>query len=236
MVNDSTVWYQRGVRAIAVTLAMVAAAGAAACGPRPPTAPTTSPAGPSSTTVGATINPARIDRVRHELAPGYEAGPLDQLATPVSLWGVGSDWQAEPAQCGALAAPAVDPATARGWSASGEGGIVYAGVARLVAPADPTLVEQCARWSVRGGRTSGDVHAIDAPAIDAARTTGMAADLTTVVEGGNETHTHADTFTADLGEYHCFVTIVTDPGSPSPPLGADVAADLLTKTVSAVRG
>jgi hypothetical protein len=101
--------------------------------------------------------------------------------------------------------------------------------------ADPALGEQCAEWSVQGGRTSGVVRALDAPVIDATLTAGMAADLATVVEGGSETHTHADTFTAEVGDYHCFVTLVTDPGSPNPPLGADVAADLLTKTVSALR-
>ncbi|BBX31478.1 hypothetical protein MMAG44476_26419 [Mycolicibacterium mageritense DSM 44476 = CIP 104973] len=206
---------------------------AVACGSQPAQAPTTQS---TTTPAAATINPARIDRVRHDLPAGYESGVLDQRATPISLWGLRSEWVAEPEQCAELAAPGVDPATSRGWSASGPGGIVYAAVARVTAPPDSALAGQCGQWSINGGRTSGEVTALDAPAIDAAITTGMAAELTTVVEGGTETHTHADTFTADLGDYHCYVTVVTDPGSPNPALGADVAADLLVKTVSALRG
>ena len=213
-----------------VTWWLAMMAGVAACAPVPAPAPS------SSTTGAATVNPARINQVRRELPPGYEMGMLDPGATPLSLWGLGTDWTADPAPCAQLAAPAVDPATFRGWSASGPGGIVYAAVARVVAPADPVLGEQCARWSVTGGRTFGAVHAIDAPMIEAAHTVGMAADLQTIVEGGTETRTHTDTFTAETEGYHCFVTLVTDPGSPNPPLGAEVAAELLRKTVSALRG
>ncbi|MBW8711263.1 MAG: DUF5642 family protein, partial [Mycobacterium sp.] len=54
--------------------------------------------------------------------------------------------------------------------------------------------------------------------------------------GGTETRSHADTFTAYLGDYVTFVTVVSDPGSPNPALGQDFAADLLVKTVSALRG
>ena len=216
---------------IARTLLLGCLALGVACGP-----PTPAPSPPSSTSTAATINPARIDRVRHDLPAGYESGAIDQRATPISLWGFGSQWVAEPAECAALAAPAVDPGTSRGWSASGAGGIVYAAVVRTAAPSDPWLVEQCGQWSFTGGHTSGAVSTLVAPVIYAATTAGMAAELTTVVEGGTETHMHADLFTADLGDYHCFVTVVTDPGSPNPALGADVAADLLVKTVSALRG
>ena len=45
---------------------------------------------------------------------------------PLAFWGFGPQWMADPPQCGALADPAVDAATVRGWSASGPGGIVYA--------------------------------------------------------------------------------------------------------------
>jgi hypothetical protein len=59
---------------------------------------------------------------------------------------------------------------------------------------------------------------------------------TTVVEGGTVTHSHADSFTAYLGDYVVMITVVTDPGTPNPALGEDFAAGLLVKTVSALRG
>ena len=65
---------------------------------------------------------------------------------------------------------------------------------------------------------------------------GLSTATTTVVEGGTETRSHADTFIAYLGDYVAFVTVVTDPGSPDPALGQDFAAELLVKTVSALRG
>jgi hypothetical protein len=58
----------------------------------------------------------------------------------------------------------------------------------------------------------------------------------TVVEGGTETQSHARTFIADLDDHRCTVTVITDPGSPNPTLDAGFAADLLVKTVSALRG
>jgi hypothetical protein len=64
----------------------------------------------------------------------------------------------------------------------------------------------------------------------------MATASTTVVEGGTETRSHADTVTAYLGDHIAFVALLTDPGSPNPQLGAQFAADLMTKTVSALRG
>jgi len=42
--------------------------------------------------------------------------------------------------------------------------------------------------------------------------------------------------TMTLGEYVAFITVVTEPGSPNPALGQDFAAELLVKTVSALRG
>lgn len=182
------------------------------------------------------MNPARIDRARQNLPAGYDVAAIDMRVTPIALWGFGSQWIADPAQCGALAAPAVDPATARGWSGSGPGGIVYAVVARTTAEPDAGLAEQCGQWTVTGGHSRATVTAVAAPAISDADTTGMTTAISTVVEGGNETHLHADTFSADLGEFHCFVTVVSDPGAPTPPLDAGFAADLLVKTVSAMRG
>ena len=58
----------------------------------------------------------------------------------------------------------------------------------------------------------------------------------TVVEGGTETRSHADTVTAYLDDHVAFITVVTDPGSPHPQLGADFANALMVKTVAALRG
>jgi hypothetical protein len=85
------------------------------------------------------------------------------------------------------------------------------------------------------GPTTGTFRLIDAPAIGSANTLGMAADIRTVVEGGNETRSQADTFVAAEQGRLVYVTVVTDPGSPTPSLGADFAAQLLTKTVAALR-
>jgi hypothetical protein len=211
----------------------------AACG-RPPE-PAATPASPEPTRDAGTVNPARIDRVRQELPAGYEVVGLDPRATPVSLWGFGPNWTAEPPECAESAAPVADPA--RGWSASGPGGIVYTAIAQAKASAggpDSERDARCGQWRVSGGHAVGSVTAVEAPVIEDAVTVGMATDITTVVEGGTETHSHADTFTADLnsdlGGYHVFVTVVTDPGSPNPTLQSGFAADLLVKTVSALRG
>ena len=138
-----------------------------------------------------------------------------------------------------LADPVVDGAVTRGWSASGGGGIVNAVVTGSPPDPiglDPALIVDCGQWRLSGGHTSGSVTFIAAPAIDGVVTVGLSTATTTVVEGGTETHSHADTFTAYLGDYVAFITVVTDPGSPNPPLGQDFAAELLVKTVSALRG
>jgi hypothetical protein len=62
----------------------------------------------------------------------------------------------------------------------------------------------------------------------------MSTAVTTVVEGGTETRSRADTFIAYLGGYVCFVLLVTDPGSPAP-LQPGFAAELLIEVVSALR-
>ena len=203
---------------------------AAACGRSPSPAPSTQSA--SSTKV----NPARIERVRGDLPGGYEVTALSGRAAPVLFWGFGSGWTADPMRCGALADPAADASTIRGWSASGAGGIVYAVAAGTRADLDPSVVAECGAWTVSSGRTSGSVTSVPAPAIDGAATVGLAVATTTVVEGGTETHSHADSFTAYLGDYVVMITIVTDPGSPNPALGQEFAAELLVKTVSALRG
>lgn len=206
----------------------------AACGaaPTPEPTPTSSPAPSRGDAVA--VNPARIDRVRYDLPPGYEVVALEPRANPVSLWGFGPQWAADPAECATPAAP--DTEAARGWSASGPGGIVYAAVAkRSGIPGEP-VPAPCDRWSVSGGHSTGTVTAAAAPQIAGATTVGMSTAVTTVVEGGTETRSHADTFTADLAGYHVFVTVITDPGSPTPALDSAFTSDLLVKTVSALRG
>lgn len=204
---------------------------AAACASSPSPAPSTATSGSSTQ-----LNPARIDRVRGELPSGYEVTPLSGRAAPVAFWGLAPDWTADPPRCGALADPVADATTIRGWSASGAGGIVYAAVAASKATLDPSLIDECRQWRVSAGHTSGSVTFAGAPAIDGAGTVGLSTATTTVVEGGTETHSHGDTFTAYLEGYVAFVTVVTDPGSPNPSLGQDFAAELLVKTVAALRG
>jgi len=205
--------------------------GVAACAQSPPVAPPTATTGSS-----VSVNPARIDRVRTALPSGYEVAALSVRPAPVAFWGLGPDWTAEPPRCGALADPARGAATTRGWSASGPGGIVYAAVADSAATLEPSLLDECGRWTVSAGHTGGTVGLVAAPTIDGAATVGLSASTTTTVEGGTETHSRADTFTAYLGGYVAFVTVVGDPGSPNPQLGQEFASDLLVKTVAALRG
>lgn len=218
-----------------VSLAAVALC-AAACA-QAPGPPTTTSAPPPTQSVRVT--PANIERVRGEMPDGYEVADVSGRASPVALWGFGADWLADPPKCGALGEPVSDGATTRGWSGSGPGGIVHAvvtGRPPAQVPFDPALVAECGQWTLAAGHTAGTVTLVDPPAIDAAATVGMVTEAKTVVEGGTETNSRAHTFTAYLGDYLAFVTVVTDPGSPNPPLGQDFAAALLVKTVSALRG
>jgi hypothetical protein len=196
-----------------------------------------SPSG-ATTSPGASIqvNPARIDRVREDLPDGYEVADIAGPVAPTALWGYGALWSADPPQCGLLADPVVDPASTKGWSGSGTGGIVYAVVAELAVSLDPSVVAECGRWTLSAGQASGSVTVTTAPTIENAQTIAMATSTTTVVEGGTETHSHADTVTAYLDDHVAFVTVVTDPGSPNPQLGADFAGALMVKTVAALRG
>jgi hypothetical protein len=202
-----------------------------ACGQSPSSGPSTATSGASTS-----VNPARIERVRADLPSGYEVAPLAGRAAALAFWGFGRRWTADPPRCLALADPVADAATTRGWSASGAGGIVYAVVAGSAATLDRSLIDECGQWTVSAGRTSGSVTLVAAPAIDDVATVGLSTTATTVVEGGTETHSHADTFTAYLGDYVAFIAVVTDPGSPNPALGQDFAADLLVKAVGALRG
>ncbi|WP_029114462.1 DUF5642 family protein [Mycobacterium sp. URHB0044] len=209
----------------------VAVALCAACGPSDVPRPTAGSPRP------AAVDLAHVARVRGDLPSGYEVADLVGPTAPSAFWGFGPQWTADPPQCGVLADPAVDGATARGWSASGPGGIVY--VVAAAGPAtgpDVALIGDCGSSTFSAGRTSATVTTVEAPSIDAATTLGTRTETTTVVEGGTETHSHADTFTAYFGGYVAYVTVVTDPGSSGPILGADFAAGLLVKTVSALQG
>ena len=138
-----------------------------------------------------------------------------------------------------LAGPATDDATTKGWSGSGPGGIVHAvvtGSPTSPVAFDPAVLAECGQWTVISGNTTGTVNLIGAPVIDDATTVGMDTVAKTVVEGGTETTSAVYTFSAYLGDYLAYVTVVTDPGSPNPALGQEFAADLLVKTVSALRG
>ena len=201
----------------------------------------TSPGTSSTDTSGAEshVDPAKITRARGDLPAGYEVADISGPASPVAFWGFGPGWVTEPPACGVLAGPASDGGTTRGWSGSGPGGIVHAVViGSPTAPVtfDPAVLADCGQWTVISGNTSGIVNLIEAPAIDGADTVGMSTVATTVVEGGTEITSTASTFSAYLGDYLAFVTVVTDPGSPNPPLGQEFAAELLVKTVSALRG
>ncbi len=220
------------MRRFALVQALVISFAVAACGQNPasPAASTT-----ASSRANAHVNPANITRARVGLPPGYEVADLGGPASPVAFWGLGPGWVAEPPQCGVLAAPAGADSTTKGWSASGPGGIVHDAI---IGPAtvDPAVLAECGQWTVTSGNTTGTVSLLDAPAIEGATTVGMATDAKTVVEGGTETTSAASTFSAYLDGYLVFVTVVTDPGSPNPPLGQEFAAELLVKTVSALRG
>jgi Domain of unknown function (DUF5642) len=195
---------------------------------------------PSTNPVIRHVDPDNIRRVRRDLPPGYEVRGVSGVAAPQEIWGIGGAGAANPGRCATLADPAGGHGqSAHGITGSGAGGTVY--VVVVAAPAgqvalDQSLLGQCRQWSLTGKRASARVHLVDAPHIDGAETLGMAAEITTSVEGGNEIISRASTFTAYLGDYYAFTTLVSDPGSPNPALTQQFAADLLVKTVSALRG
>jgi hypothetical protein len=186
------------------------------------------------------VDPANIRRVRRDLPTGYEVIVESGAAAPSASWGLGTAGVANPARCATLADPARgDGQGAQGISGSGAGGTVYAVVVaapRGVLAPDQSLVAQCRQWNMTGGRASARVRLVDPPHIDAAETLGMATEISTSVEGGNEIDSRASTFTAYLGDYYAFTAVVSDPGSPDPALTPQFAADLLVKTVAALRG
>jgi hypothetical protein len=198
----------------------------------------TAPA-PSPSTAARHVNPANIRWVRRELPPGYEVTGLSAHAAPSAIWGLGADGVASPARCAALADPAGGHGqSAQGISGSGSGGIVYAVVAAVpTGPValDQSLVNQCHEWTMTSRRATARIHLVDPPRIDGAETLGMAADITTAAEGGNEIGSRANTFTAYLGDYYAFTTVISDPGSPGSALTPQFATNLLVKVVSALR-
>jgi hypothetical protein len=195
---------------------------------------------PSASAAARHVDPANIRRVRRDILPGYEVSTASSVTAPPGIWGLGVAGVATPSRCAALADPAGGHGQSpQGISGSGAGGTVYAVV--VAAPTgrlalDQSLVAQCRRWSMTGRRASARVHLIDAPRIDGAETLGMAAEIVTSVEGGNEIGSRASTFIAYLGDYYAFTTLISDPGSPDAALTPQFAADLLVKTVSALRG
>jgi len=195
---------------------------------------------PSPNPVIRHVDPDNIRRVRRDLPPGYEVRGVPGVAAPQEIWGISEAGAANPGRCAALADPVGGHSeSAHGISGSGAGGTVYAVV--VAAPVGPVALDHsllglCRQWSLTGKRASARVHLVDAPHIDGAETLGMAAEITTAVEGGNEIGSRASTFTAYLGNYYAFTTLVSDPGSPNPALAQQFAADLLVKSVAALRG
>jgi hypothetical protein len=194
---------------------------------------------PPSTAASAHINPGNIRRLGRDLPQGYEVTVVSGMTAPPTVWGLAGRSLAIPGRCASLADPASGHGqSAQGISGSGAGGIVYAVV--VAVPAGPVTLDQssvalCQQWSMTGGRATARVHLVDAPHVDAAETLGMASEITTSVEGGNEIASRATTFTAYLGDYYAFTTLVSDPGAPHPGLTPQFAADLLVKAVSALR-
>jgi Domain of unknown function (DUF5642) len=194
---------------------------------------------PSAGAAANHVDPANIRRVRRDIPPGYEVTTVTGVTAPPGSWGLGGNGAATPPRCGALADPAGGHGQSpQGISASGTGGTLYAMVvATPTATTGPeaSLVAACRQWTMTGRRAGARVHLLDAPRIDGAETLGMAADIVTSVEGGNEISSRASTFTVYLGDYYAFTTLISDPGSPDPALTPQFAADLLVKTVSALR-
>lgn len=229
-------WYQGPVRQLIVCLLALWLAGCAAQ-PDPAPAPSSSPGVSRS---AGPVDPANIKRIRPALPAGYEIAELSGPLSAAGLWGFGSGWTATPPQCAALADPAPGDRDARGYSASGPGGTVYVVVAvpRQGIP-DAGLIGECGRWAMVFAHTMGDVTLApmsEAPHIDGADSIAMTVTTRTVVESGTETDGQATTAQAYIDGYVAFVTLVTDPGSPHPPLDSHFVGDLLVSTVSALRG
>jgi len=183
------------------------------------------------------INPANVVRVRSALPQGYEVAEVNGPVSAAGLWGFGIGWTAEPSQCARLADPAPSDPGARGLSASGPGGTVFI-VASAMADDAPgfDLITQCERWTMTFVHTSAEVTRVEAPAINGAVTVAWRAATRTIVEAGSETNSLATSASAYFDHHVVYVTLVTDPGSPDPPLDSGFVADTLATTVAALRG
>jgi len=191
----------------------------------------------SSPTGIVRINPANIKRVARELPSGYEVTGLATAAVPAAVWGLGGGFTAHPPQCATLADPVGGRSeTGQGLSGSGSGGIVYAAVAPAPASVNAAVISQCRQWTMATRHASATVQLVEPPRIHGIQTVGMASETTTSVEGGTEIASQAETFAAYLGDYYAYTMLITDPGSVHSPLPPQFVADLLVKTVSALRG
>jgi len=202
----------------------------AACGS------TTEPTRPTTAAAAKPADPAAIGRMRQHLPKvlqSYEFGALPAPAATTTFWGMSSGATADPPDCATLAAAPAD--AARGWSASGPGGIVYATAAPAVAPA-PELTGACPTWTLSTERARAAVDRIDTPQITDTRTLGLTAHITTSVENGAQTHSQATTLIAYVDTLAVSITMVTDPGAVAAPLPPDLPATLLDAAVRSVRG
>ena len=222
-------WYQSGVHRRVVGLAMLVCVGACGSPPNPP---------PQSAVIAPReVNPANVIRVRSALPQGYEIADVAGPVSAASLWGFGAGWTADPPQCATLADPAPHDRAARGLSASGAGGTVFVVVSETEEKAPGAdLLNRCGSWTMTFVHTSAEVIRIDAPAITGADTVAWGATTRTIVESGTETNARATTALAYLDHHVVYVTLVTDPGSPDPPLDSGFVADMLATTVAALRG
>jgi hypothetical protein len=197
--------------------------------------PASTPA-PTESAPADQVNPANIKRMSRDMPPGDEVTAVSGTTAPPAIWGLGPVWTADPSHCAELADPAGGRGqSAQGVSGSGDGGIIYTVVAAAPVRLDPVLVVDCGHWTMTNGSANTRAHLIAPPQIDGVETLGMASETTIPVEGGSEITSQATTFIAYLGGYYAFTTLITDPGSPQPPLPPQLAADLLVKTVAELR-
>ena len=202
-----------------------------ACGSPPTPSPSSGAPAPRP------VNAANVIRVRSALPPGYEVADVPVPVSAASLWGFGSGWTADPPQCAALADPAPSDRNARGLSASGSGGTIFVVVSETPnGPPGADLANQCSSWTMAYGHTTAQVTRTNAPVIEGTETIAWEAMTRTIVESGSETSARATTALAYLDHHVAFVTLITDPGSPHPPLDQGFVAEMLATTVAALRG
>ena len=183
------------------------------------------------------INPANVVRVRSALPQGYEVAEVSGPVSAAGLWGFGTGWTVDPPQCAGLADPAPSDPGARGLSASGPGGTVFVVASATADDASGfDLLTQCDSWTMTFVHTSAEVTRTEAPVIDDAVTVAWRGATRTIVEAGSETNALASTASAYFDHHVAYVTLITDPGSPHPPLDSGFVAETLATTVAALRG